>query len=289
MRDPLPFTPGEALILLDPARWHGREAIKATLLGLLARGALRLETQLARGLFRRRTTALRVAFGPMPPLPPQERTLVELVRGADRPGVSGGGSMAAVVGQARAQFGADLKGFDRDLVRPGLIRRGLLTEAYKPVLLMFRRRCDALTPAGENARQAVDLAMRQVREIPSVIERDPAAAAALALGAGAAVFLVPEIRAYYAQLSAAMNRKEVADIDVGDSGDLFGGSDNFGGGGTDWSCFDLSGFDFAAFDSIDSAMASFDSSFDSAADSGGDGGGGDGGDGGGGDGGGSGC
>lgn len=254
-------TPAEALILLNPAKLHGREAIKATLLGLLVRGVLRLETQPGAGIFHRSRTSLQIAANAPPDLPPGEAALVGLVREAE----AAGGPMMQFVRRARARFGADLGRFDRDVVRPGLVRRGLLVETQRRVLFVFTRRRYRLTAAGEAERQRIAEAMQRLREIPQMLERDPAAAAVLAAGAGAAIFLVPELKKSYGRLSAALRAGDAAV----DAPLLVAG-------------FDLGGMDFGnidggGFDAFDSAVASFDASFDSAVDAGGGGDGGSGG------------
>ncbi|MBV8494223.1 MAG: hypothetical protein JO162_12200, partial [Alphaproteobacteria bacterium] len=260
--------PAEALIVLNPARWHGREGIKLTYLTLLARGVLRLTMLPATGWFRGRKTVLQLGASAAPVRSGAESALLGIVRAQG----SGGAPMADVIRQAQSIYGTDLNRFDRDLVRPGLIHRGLLTEARRSFLMLFTVRRDELTPAGEAARRLIEQAMAQARTIPDFLARDPAQAAALAVSAGAAIFLVPELRAHYTRLSAVLRIQGGAD---GGDGDGWDSSSQTGGiGDPAWHGLDA-GLDFSwfgdfDFDGFDAAMDSFDSSFDGAA-GGGDG------------------
>jgi hypothetical protein len=167
-----------------------------------------------------------------------------------------GGELAEVIKRLKRQFSADLSGFDKDVLRPALMRRGLLVQGERRMLGLFKVRQDALTPAGEAEQVRVTAAMQRARAIPELLDRRPEEAAALALAAGGAILLMPELRAHYQQLGAVMKPEQ-------------GGGFSFGDG----SSFDFGSFDSGAFDSFDNAAAAFETSFDADAgggDSGGD-------------------
>ena len=64
MPDANALTPAEMLVLLDPAHRHGRETVKIALLGLIARGVLRLDVQGTKGLLHRQSVTLHLAARP---------------------------------------------------------------------------------------------------------------------------------------------------------------------------------------------------------------------------------
>ncbi|HEY0602096.1 MAG TPA: GPP34 family phosphoprotein, partial [Herpetosiphonaceae bacterium] len=172
-----------------------------------------------------------------------------------------------VVQQARKSFGTDLGKFQSEQIIPALIRRGLIEQYTKKRLGLFNTTRYRPTAAGEALRQEITGHLNQARTLPTLVDHDPATAAALIATLGATVLLVDELKPHYGRISQALNVSQ-----GGDS--VFAGP--FDHDDSDFDGFD---FDFSAFDTLDSTLDSFDSSFDSA-DFGGDSG--DGGDGGGG-------
>jgi hypothetical protein len=301
-----PLSPAESLFLLKPNRTPARETVKVTLLSLLAQGMVRMEERQTRRFFRKKKTVYmwprNIAGHP----PQHAAALLDLVRAAQ----DDTGSMADFAKRAQKAYGANLEKFNRDLIVPALLLRGLIEESRILIFRTYKR-----TPAGdaEESRIASDIA--RARTIPELLHSKPAEAAAIILAVGTTILLVNELRPHYRQISEVM-RAQTASTDGSDGGGdssvtLWDSADSHGrdshaadpahhgnpsnhldaatlGGfehsSFDVGTFDLSAFDAGAFDALDTGMASFDAGFDASvgdAGGGGDGGGGDGGGGGG--------
>jgi hypothetical protein len=264
----------EAQVLLRPNRAAAGEAVKVTLLSLLAQGLVRIEEETKKGRFRvSKTVFVRPTDRTAPrSLPPHATSLLEQVRAAQ----AVTGSMPDLVAQVRRAYGSALEGFKSRLILPALESRGLVQQGR--VLWVFRT--FRLTPAGMAEKSRIESDIARARTIPGLLGSKPAEAAAIALAVGSAILLVPELRPHYRQLSEAMRGS--ADMhDVHNTGmytpmsgtsgsahdlqhaDL--GSADLGGLGA----FDLGSFDASAFDTLDSGMASFDASVSSSDGSGG--------------------
>ncbi len=264
----------EAAVLLSLPRPDARKAIKIGLFSLLLQQVLRLEVEERHGLLRTRQV-VRLRIGPAAPRPLSDaaQSLLAVVRAVRD------GTLPQIVNQARRQYGRTLAGFVHNCVAPALIRRGLAQERRTRLLgLLSYRRID-LTPAGEAERRRLEGAMHEARSIPALLDRDPAAAVALAAATGTAILLVDELKPHYRRLSEAMRAPNGGDP----AGSIDVTSRPTGGGeradddltGLD---FDFAAIDFGVFDSFDTGFAAFDAGFDAASDGGGDsGGGGDGG------------
>lgn len=243
--------PGEVMALLEPNAVKARDALKLTLMSLLAQGVLRFEEVVRKGL-----------------LGTKRRKVLVQAKRPDRLDVPAAAALAAigplddgkpmdeVVKRLRKAFGKDLSGFRTRQLLPALVRRGLIEPRSERFLLLFKRTRYHLTSAGERERARIEGLMDEARRIPSYLASDPAQALAIVAGLGAAVLLIPELRAHLDQLGAAMGTGLDTDADFGD-------------------------FDFSDLDSLDESLSEMDSSFDSAADSGGGDGGSDSGGGGG--------
>jgi hypothetical protein len=291
------LSPAESLIILNPNRTSGREAIKVTLLWLMAQGLVVVEeiTQ-KRWIGSGKLVYVRPGRKGAS-LPPHAASLMEQVRSAQ----ADAGQMKDLVARAQKAYGANLSKFKNGLIMPGLVSRGLVN--VDRFLLVFRRW--QLTHEGLAEQSRIKGDIDRARTIPALLHSDPAEAAAIALAVGSNILLVEELRPHYRQLSEAMRSYSGNDgadgsyVASGEACDHSGRGDMHppapavdpGGlgmdpgnlGSLDVGNLDLGGFDASAFDALDAGMASFDSGFDSAAggDSGGDGGGGDGGGGGG--------
>lgn len=280
------LSPAESLLLLKPNRTPARNAVKVTLLWLIAQGLLKIEEETEKRLFwTRKVTCVRPTGRTARALPPHAASLMRVVREAQ----AHGGVMRQLVAQAREAYGPQLEGFKSRFLVPALVGRGLIEEGRK--LLWFRTW--RLTPAGIAERDRIERDIRSARTIPALLGSAPAEAAAIALAVGGTLLLVEELRPHYRQLSQAMRPPGGADGSSGDGGSPeIWGSDhshphdsaalpdnlNLHDGGTgnfDLGSLDLGTFDADAFGALDAGMATFDSSFDASA--GGDGGGGDGG------------
>lgn len=282
------LSPAEALVMLSPRLRAGREAVKVTLLALLAQRLVTIETVERKVLgFSTRQTVLKVAPSLPALLPQPARALIEVVRANE----SLGGSMKTFVAQARRQFGPDLGKFEQVHILPALAARGLVQQRVAPVLFVFKRTVWLPTAQGVAEQQRLQGLLAQARDIPRALDDDPRRAAAMAVALGGLILIAPELKAYFGQIAAAMRAPQPADA----GGDSTSASTDTGTplfdhhGIADTSAldqagsFDLDSLDLSAIDTLDSSMNAFDSSFDAAAsDAGGsDGGGGDGGGGGG--------
>jgi hypothetical protein len=294
-----PLSPAESLFLLKPNRTPARETVKVTLLSLLAQGMVRMEERETRRFFGKKKTTYMWPRNIARSIPPHAAALLDLVRAAQ----DDTGSMADFAKRAQKAYGSNLEKFNRDLLVPALLSRGLIEESRILIFRTYKR-----TPAGdaEESRIASDIA--RARTIPELLHSKPAEAAAIILAVGTTILLVNELRPHYRQISEVM-RAQTASTEASDGGGdtpvaLWDSADSHGRdshapdpahhgdpaqhldaatlGGFDHSTFDLSAFDAGAFDALDTGMASFDAGFDASVGDagGGDGGGGDGGGGG---------
>jgi hypothetical protein len=188
---PNPITPGEAFVLLDLKHSSAIEAAKITLLSLIAQGALRIEKQ--------SDTKACLRVGPKPPAAAQHvAALMAIVRDSEE------GTVADVMRRARAQFGAKLRTYKSDLLLSALKARGLIEEVTKWILFLFPIVIFRYTPTGVAERLAIQHRMAEARRLPALLKGGAKEAAALALAAGTAIFLLPELRPLYQQISQAV-------------------------------------------------------------------------------------
>ena len=249
----------ETQVLLSLPRYDAVKALKTGFIGLIAQGALRLETEDRPGFIRtRHIPHLRIAAKMPENLSPIAASLVQVVRSAAPDGL-----MKNIVAQSRRAFGPKLLGFVQGQVLPSLIGRGLVERRDKKLLGFIPTRAFARTAAGEVEKIRLENVIRDAATIPQYLGSDPAKVAALVLAAGSALVLVEELRPFYNQLSRALGPRD------GSGGALSDGG-SFGDGGTGFASFDFGSVDFSSFDS--GAFDSFDSGF---SDAGGDSGGGD--------------
>lgn len=298
------LSPAEALVLLEPEEAPGMDAVKVTVLSLLARGHLRSETKTVSSFLRGSRAVPMLTLGQRYPVPVPRHVgaVLDVVRTAGDP------AMPKIAEGFIKAFGQKCARFRPEHVLPDLISRRLLerkewTERKKFLGLIPRtvtRVVHARTPAGEAECTRIRQAITEARSIPGFLSTDPARAAAMAVALGALIFLVPELVPYYQQLSAEMQRANAAAMAQGgsdssgsdssgsDSGGSDGGGDSFLGGDSAGATMQLNDFGAAlsfdqAFDalsdSLDAAMDAADSS--ASSDGGSDGGGSDGGGGGG--------
>ncbi|WP_407525172.1 hypothetical protein [Methylobacterium oryzisoli] len=260
-----PLSAAEALVLLDPGGAQGREALKLTLMTLILQGYVRIVPSPPSWFGGRRPPNLVAAGRDEAGLPPPAAAAMRFVREAS----GRQGRLQEVVRLARLDHGAGLKGFVRDLVRPALMRRGLLEPTRERVLFVPVER-HRPTPAGEAERRRLADLMARAADIPTWLDRDPAQAAALAVALGGAILLVPALRPHLDQIAGMLRMQRDA-----------GGDGGSGGTGDEAACRDgdLAGFDAALSDAFD-GLDAFESGFDGAADGGRGDGGGDGGGGG---------
>lgn len=274
-RNTAPLSAAEALVLQNPDLNQGRQAFKLTLMELLARELITLRHEEQRLSFgrTRKTDYLQISPDAQARVvgSPAFQSALAAVAQAQAKGTDA--TIPQVVQQARKSFGSDLGKFQSEQIIPALINRGLIEQYTKKRLGLFNTTRYRPTVAGETLRQEITGHLSQARALPSMVDHDPASAAALIATLGSTVLLVDELKPHYGRISQALN--------AGQGGD--GGFDSFESDDASFDGFDALGdsfdFDLSAFDALDSSLDAFDSSFDSA-DSGSDGG--DGGDGGGG-------
>ena len=250
------LTPAEQFVLLDPMGAEAKEAVKTTLLSLVARGALRIDTISERGFFGAKTKSVLSETGNSIDAGPHETALLRVIGGA---GVGGGATLDKVALAARSAFGDGLRKFVTDYIHPSLMRRGLIAESTRKVAIFFTRKVKQLTPAGEMEKQRILALIERARDLPNLLKTNPAAAAAIVLAAGGVLLLLPELKEFYGQLAAVRPHSATGDYSH-DHGSSTSSGDS--GSGAD---LNLGSFDTTSLAALDSdAFASFDSSFDSS-------------------------
>lgn len=288
------LSPAEALVLMEPNTAKPRDALKVSLMALLARRKLQILEDQRKGFFGGTTKIVQLTAPRAPGSEaPHEASLLGIVRSA-QPVL-----MTDFITAAKRSYGGDqFRDFTGKLIAPALISRGLLKEVTEPFLLFFKRKRLALTPSGDVQRRRLEDLLDQARDIPRFLDSDPKKAAAMAVALGGLILLAPELQPHLAHIGDVMRHHgQSSDGGSSDSSSSSSSSDYSSSSATidpaaseqlDMSgTFDLSSFDSAALDSMSASMETLDSSFDSASsdgggDSGGDsGGGGDGGGGGG--------
>ncbi len=268
-------TPAEAFVLLDPRHCPALEAVKITLLSLVAQGILKISEIEKPGFFRtKKLSVVKIVADPPDP-PGHVESLIGVVQQAGKLGR--GAEMRDLAKVARQAYGPGLKSFKANYLIPALIRRGLMRAENDRVLWLFNRTIHVHTPAGLVEKGRVEATLARARQLPALLKSDPTSAAAVALAAGGLLLLVPELKPYYGQL-ALLRQPAGADA----SGDFFAGDGGNSGGDFSLPSFDFGSFDASSFSALDMDFSSFDSSFDSSFSDGGGGGDSGGGDGGGG-------
>ena len=250
-------------MLLDPVFTKANEAIKVTLLSLLARRLVRSEERERPGLFGMKKATFLSTLAPLPPRsPPHEASLHRLVAQVQ----SVDGDMKAFFAAVNKAYWPNLSGFLTKFIMPSLMAKGLLDEKKRKAFGLFTQIRYVPTPAGATERAQIERRVAEARKLPHLLGVDPAQAATLALALGGTLLLVAELRPHYQSLGDAMRRHD------GGGGDSGGGVDVPSVQGSH--AEGLGGFESSAFSSLDSSMDGFSSVFDSS--SGSDGGGGDG-------------
>jgi hypothetical protein len=151
----------EAQVLLKPNRAAAGEAVKVTLLSLLAQGLVRIEEETKKGRFRvRKTVFIRPTDRTARALPPHAVSLLENVRAAQ----AATGSMQDLVAQVRRAYGSGLEGFKKRFILPALESRGLIQKGR--VLWIFPNY--RLTPAGMAEKSRIESDIARARTIPGL-------------------------------------------------------------------------------------------------------------------------
>jgi hypothetical protein len=202
---PNPITPGEAFILLDPKRSSPIEAAKITLLSLIAQRALRIEKAVRSNKSETRILVwLRVRRMP-PATTDHVSELMAIVRDSEELD----GTVADIMRRAKAKFGPKLARYKSDLILPALKARALIEECTKTILFSFPVMAFRYTLAGAAERSAIERRIAEARRLPALLRSNTKEAAALALAADPAIFLLPELRPYYKQISQALQARDL--------------------------------------------------------------------------------
>src|SRR3712207_4178980 len=100
---------GEVVVLLDPNGAKARDALKITVLSLVAQGALGIEERILKGMFNRekRQTVLNLAPSAPAPSPGPAGAVLEALA----PIAPNGEPMTGVVSRLQKRFGQDLSRF----------------------------------------------------------------------------------------------------------------------------------------------------------------------------------
>ena len=277
MSSPLVLSPAESLVLLDTAGSTGREALKITLMSLMAQGVVAIEQRAKKGLFgTSKTAALRRARDLAPGAPAHESIVADMVRWTELEG----GEMKTLAGHARKAFGDKLERYKSAQVLPALLRRGLVREDSARSLLFFTRKTWPLTPAGDMQKIHLQGLLQQARRLPELLHSDPAAATAIVLAAGGSLLLASELAPYYGQFAALRRSHAAGDPNSGGTYGDSGGThhqrqhdgtpgDGAAAAGPQMDAlgdgdFDFSGLDGDALASFEDGMSSLDASFDSS-------------------------
>lgn len=111
---------------------------------------------------------------------------------------------AEVVQHLQKTFGVGYGGF-LNAVRADLETRGFLHRVERRTL-GFTRRPWERTDTGETALAALEGRLAEARTIPELLGRDPARAAAVAVGLGGLLLAFDELRPHYPELAEALRR-----------------------------------------------------------------------------------
>jgi hypothetical protein len=274
-------------VLRNGQNASGVEAFKLGLLELVARGTLKIVKQEeTSGLLRRKREVSYVVSGSGAERP-EELSLAAVfdvhTRSEARTLNDGTSAvlLADLVKRAREDFGT-IQQYTHRIVLQELVGRGLFAVKPRNMLRFIRWTAYELTRQGYVVRGELEVwATTGQKELPGLVERDPAKAVAFAALAGSTVFLTASL---YPELARLGDRVRDSGYDDASSFYLASSSDASTDGGfqfpqLDFGAFDF-GFDFSGLDGLSDISTDIDSG---VSDAGGDGGGGDGdGDGGGG-------
>jgi hypothetical protein len=198
-----PLTPAEAYILLHPEGWSPIEAIKITLCLLVAMEVLKVTTIEARVLFLKQVTRPVVSVVRDPPAIFLAAEIVDVVRTA-RSSEHGHNFLAMAHSANKKKLIAGPMNIVTRLIFPALVARGWLEprEQNKDSLGSRPRTLYRHTPAGLAEKQRIQSLLDRARQLPTLIDTNPAEAKAIMLAAGSLLLLVPELKIIYGKLAA---------------------------------------------------------------------------------------
>ena len=221
-----PLTPAEAYVLLDPDGLDSVEAFKITFLLLVAMEALKVTTVERRVLFMSRGTKPVVSVVRDPPAIFLAAEIVDVVRTA-RGSEHGHDFLSLAHSAHKRGLLVGPMALVPGLICPALAAREWL-EPMEQNKGSFGRRPPPLyrhTPAGLAEKQRIQSLLDRARQLPALIDTNPAAAKAIVLATGSLLLLVPELKAIYGKL-AALGGGDAGSSERRDAGSLqFGGVD----------------------------------------------------------------
>ena len=197
----IPLSPAESLLLFNN-RYSSRQALKVTLLELIARKILRVETRQEQRVFREEAVQhLRVLVHHVPDAPAHVASLLDTLKAA-QPG--GGIALDAVTKLLRNRYGNKVDLFKDDLLLPALVARGLMAEQRFGFFRLGKRL--QLTRAGEAEHKRIAAAAGKARQIVELLKTAPARAAVVALEAGQAILLLDRLSFELRDLGEAIRK-----------------------------------------------------------------------------------
>jgi hypothetical protein len=204
------LTPAEAFVLLNPVP-NNLETFKIALLSLLAMGILRIETIKSRPIFLLRLFGARgvplevVSVVREPPAIFLAAKTVDVVRNAAvARGSEHGRNFLSVALSAHKILGPFLWRLYAELICPALAARGWLeaTEEKNHRMVGGRYMHYGHTPAGLAEKRRIDALLDRARQLPTLIDTNPAEAKSVALATGSLLLLLPELKVIYGKLAA---------------------------------------------------------------------------------------
>jgi hypothetical protein len=197
-----PLIPAESLFLFNN-RYSSRQALKVTLLELIARKILRVETRQEQRVFRKEAVQhLRVLVHHVPDAPAHVASLLDTLKAA-QPG-GGGIALDTVTKLLRNRYGNKVDLFKDDLLLPALFARGLMAEQRSGLFWLGKRL--QLTPAGDAEHKRIAAAVGKARQIVELLKTAPARAAVVALEVGQAILLLDRLSFELGDLGEAIRK-----------------------------------------------------------------------------------
>ena len=197
-----PLTPAEAYVLLDPDGSSSIEAFKIAFLLLVAMEALKVTTVERRVLFMSRGTKAVVSVVRDPPAIFLAAEIVDVVRTA-RGSEHGHDFLSLAHSAYKKGMLLGPMAIVTGLICPALAARDWLepTEQTKDSLWSRPRTLYRHTPAGLAEKQRIQSLLDRARQLPALIDTNPAEAKAIVLATGSLLLLVPELRTLNGKLA----------------------------------------------------------------------------------------
>ena len=201
----VPLSPAESLLLFNnrySSRQALKEALKVTLLELIARKILRVETRQEQRVFRKEAVQyLRLLVPHVPDAPAHVASLLDMLKAAQSVGSI---ALDAVTKLLLNRYGNKVDLFKDDLLLPALVARGLMAEQRFGLFWLGKRL--QLTRAGEAEHKRIAAAVGKARQIVELLKTAPARAAAVALEVGQAILLLNRLSFELRDLGEAIRK-----------------------------------------------------------------------------------